>query len=253
MNKLGMALSAEWIKLKFTGIFWLSTAGTLFTNLMILALAIYLPGVTDLVPSAVSSEAEEWVSFHYNGILPMLLPMYIVILCALSVLLENRAESWKMLYALPVEKPVVYVSKLLFVIIAFAVSHGIFWGLMLIIPGVAGFGMDFSMVSWSLLIQLYILTVLSSLGITGAMFWISYYSRGFVLPLAVGIMGFVMARLLNDYNIEAFFFPFSYPALAVESLLKNGEFRIDVVIASLTWGTAFTAGGAYQSYRDFRK
>ncbi len=252
MTKWSGALSAELLKLKGTGIFWLSTVGTVSTNLMIAGLAWYLPQVTDQVSPQVLDNTEAWVRFHYDGILPMLLPMYIVILCALSVLLENKNHAWQRLYALPVPKPVIYVSKLLIVLFAFSFSHGLFWVLMMLIPELAGIGLSGSGLSFSLTGNLMIITIISSAGILGMMFWVSYFSRGFVLPLAAGIVGFVIAQLLSDYNMNAFWFPFSHPRLAVASLLDDQQVRIDVVLGSLLCFLLFLGAGVYQSARDFR-
>ena len=252
MNSYFRAVSAEFVKLKWTGIFWLSTAGAVFTNIMISTLALYLPQITSIIPGEISTDTLSWIRFHYDGILPMLLPMYIVILCALSVRLELKAKGWKMLYAMPVTRSVIYGAKLTLVVFAFAFSHGIFWVLMSMAPSMFGMDMEISTVPFGFLMGLYIITLVSSLGILGMMFFVSYFSRGFVLPLAVGILGFVAAQLFADYSIHATYFPFSMPRIAVRAWLDQQEISGNVLLTSSGCFILFLLLGTFISKREYR-
>ena len=117
----------ELYKLKRSGIFWLTTVGTLVSNLIFLAVAYVMKMIkSDLIESNVMESWESWVNFHYQGILPMLLPMYLVILCALAVHQEKRYRTWKVLAVMPIYPRQVFISKLLIVIFVFVISHLIF-------------------------------------------------------------------------------------------------------------------------------
>jgi hypothetical protein len=215
-------IQAETLKLKHSGALWLATAGTVFTNGMMAVIPFNFPIVSEYLEMAPLESWEGWIRFHYLGILPMLLPMYLVILCALALLMENRSKSWKMLYTLPASKAMVYMSKLKVVAVVFTFSHLLFLVLLVLIPFLTGTSFTSSEVPFYLLFKLAFGTVVSCMGILSLVYLISYFSRSFVLPLAVGILGFVLAQLIEDYNLGGAYFPFSWPRLTTQSIFQGG-------------------------------
>lgn len=212
---------AEAIKLKNSGMLWLSTVGTLFTNLMMAVIPFNFPIISEYLDIDPMGSWEGWMRFHYLGILPMLLPMYLVILSALSLLAENRSKSWKMLYALPAPKAIVYMSKLNVIALVFAFSHLMFLVLMLVVPIFTSPSFASGQLPLILLLKLAVGTILSCMGILSLVYFVSYFTRSFVLPLAVGILGFVLAQLIKDYNLGGRYFPFSWPSMTIELLFRN--------------------------------
>jgi len=212
---------AEAIKLKNSGMLWLSTVGTLFTNLMMAVIPFNFPIISEYLDMDPMGSWEGWIRFHYLGILPMLLPMYLVILSALSLLTENRSRSWKMLYALPVSKAIIYISKLNVIALVFAFSHLLFLVLMVLVPIITGPSFASGELPLILLLKLAFGTILSCMGILSLVYLVSYFTRSFVLPLAVGILGFVLAQLIKDYNLGGSYFPFSWPSLTIEALFQH--------------------------------
>ncbi len=228
---------AEILKLKNSGILWLATLGTITANMLIAFMAMFLPKVSiDDQSIDVSIEGWiPWVEFHYNSIGNMLLPMFLVIICALSILMENRNNSWKHLYSLPVAKGKIYLSKLLVITGVFFLSHLLFVVIMIIIPFTLGLELNLSDMEWGIVVQLYSHTIVASLGILALVFFVSYFSNSLVFPLAVGIMGFVLAQLLNDYDLNASFFPFSLPSLAHSYSLEDDGSIIPTMLVSVLY------------------
>jgi len=220
---------AETIKLKYSGMLWLSTVGTLFTNLMMAVIPFNFPIISEYLEMDPMDSWIGWIQFHYLGILPMLLPMYLVILSALSLLTENRSKSWKMLYALPFSRAVVYIGKLKVVALVFAFSHLLFLILMVLIPFIAGTSFVSNELPFIFLLKLAFGTILSCMGILSLVYLISYFTRSFVLPLAVGILGFVLAQLIKDYNLGGTYFPFSWPSMTIDAFFQNEP------VAQLLW------------------
>ncbi len=200
---------------------WLSTIGTLFTNLMMAVIPFNFPFISEYLDMDPMGSWEGWIQFHYLGILPMLLPMYLVILSALSLLTENRSKSWKMLYALPVPKAIIYISKLKVIALVFAFSHLLFLILMILVPIILEPSFTSETLPLALLLKLAFGTILSCMGILSIVYLIAYFTRSFVLPLAVGILGFVLAQLIEDYNLGGKYFPFSWPSMTIESLFRH--------------------------------
>jgi hypothetical protein len=228
---------AEFIKLKSSGMFWLATAGTVFTNLMMAVIPYNFAIVSEYLELDPLGSWEGWIRFHYLGILPMLLPMYLVILCALALLMENRARSWKMLYALPSSKAMVYLSKLKVVALVFAFSHLLFVLLLVLIPLVMGSPFAQFNPPFDLLMKLGFGTIFSCMGILSLVYFISYFFKSFVLPLAVGILGFVLAQLIKDYHLDGSYFPFSWPSITMDSIFLGqpdwGTLGINLLFLSI--------------------
>jgi len=245
-------IQAELIKLKYSGVLWLSTVGTLFTNLMMAVIPFNFPIVSEYLEMNPVESWEGWIRFHYLGILPMLLPMYLVILCALSLLTENRSKSWKMLYTLPASKSIIYLGKLKIVALVFTFSHLFFLSLMVIIPFLVGPSFISDELPVAFLLKLAFGTIVSCMGILGLVYLISYFFRSFVLPLAVGILGFVLAQLIEDYNLGGAYFPFSWPALTIDSLFQH-QSAWWFLLVSLLFFVAITMLGALLARQDRTK
>jgi hypothetical protein len=241
---------AEGIKLKHSGVFWLSTAGTLFTNLMMGLIPFNFPIIADYLEMDPVGSWEGWIRFHYLGILPMLLPMFLVILCALSILTETRSGSWKMLYSLPIPRSLIYLSKLKVIALVFTFSHILFLLVMSVIPLIVG--LDFEYFPIILLIKLAIGTILSCMGILGILFLVAYYSRSLILQLAVGILGFVLAQLIRDYQLGGEYFPFSWPSLTITAVFdKVSIFKY--LALSMACFLIATIGGMWWTKKDRTK
>jgi hypothetical protein len=252
MFEFSRFLKAEAIKLKFSGVFWLATAGTLCTNLIMAVIPFNFPIISEYLEMAPLDSWEGWFRFHYLGILPMLLPMFLVILCALALLTENRTKSWKILYALPVPKAVIYLSKLLIIGAVFAFSHLLFMALMVLIPLLIGHSFPTEALPIALLFKLAGGTILSCAGILSLVYLASYFFRSFVFPLALGILGFVIAQLIQDYNLGGLYFPFSWPAMTVDAIFK-GEPVADLFLICLVFTAGLLLLGSWLANRDRTK
>ena len=147
----------------------------------------------------------------------------------------------------------VYYSKLKVIFWVFALSHFLFVILLLIIPGFLGLSDNTNSIPVGYALELYIATIVSSLSTLGLVYLVSYYSRSLVLPLAVGILGFVSAQLMRDNGFETIWFPFSHPVLGVKSVLNGLGHRPDVYLNSLIQLGIFTAIGSYLATRDYWK
>ena len=231
----------EFIKLKRSGILILSTLGTVITNLLFLGTSYALESMPVPVKKAALNSWESWIDFHYDGIMPMLLPMYLVILCALSVNQEKRYGTWKLLALLPVKPSSIYLAKLLIVVLIFALSHLIFVLLMILLPYLRHFSWISQPLPAAEIFLRYITTILTSLGTIALVFFISYFSKNVIAPLAAGILGFVLSQLLHDNNIPDWYFPFSLPLHGLDILKSTITFPVLPCLLSLIFLVALTS------------
>jgi hypothetical protein len=230
----------EFIKLKRSGILILSTLGTVITNVLFVGTAFALVSIPDLGQQDVMNSWATWINYHYQGIMPMLLPMYLVILCALSVNQEKRYGTWKLLALLPVKPSSIYLAKLLIVALVFALSHLIFVLLMWLLPYILHFDWISQPFPAEQVSLLYLTTILSSLGTLALVFLISYFSKNFIAPLAAGILGFVLSQLLHDNNIPDLYFPFSLPLEGLDVLKTTTVFPLIQCLISMIFFVLLT-------------
>ena len=241
---LKYGLTNELIKLKHSGIFWLATAGTLVTNLIFVVITIVLNRIeTDLIQNNMTDSWANWVDFHYQGILPMLLPMFLVILCALTFNQEKRYGTWKVLAILPIHPRLIFLSKLIMITLIFTVSHFIFVVLLILLPFLFQFPFVGEAFMFNDILQLFSATILTSLGTIALVYMISYFSQSFVLPLAVGIIGFVISQLLHDHQVLAWYFPFSLPIEGMYQINTSDDFPLNFSAISLSFFALFTLIG----------
>ncbi len=253
MHNYFSALRSEIIKLKNSGVLWLASVGTVITNLIIALIAFNLTKYNDVAIDDPLANWKTWIQFHYDSVLPMMLPMFLVILCALSVLSENRMKMWKVLYTLPISKSMIFLSKFKVISLVYALSHLLFVLLMLIIPFLSNVSFLSQSVPIRTVLLLFVTTILSSLGILGLVYFTSYFSKSFVLPLAIGIVGFVIAQLMRDYNMENYFFPFSIPSLSIDSILTGNGISTFSYVNSLVLLTLFLVLGFRMADMDNSK
>ena len=145
----------------------------------------------------------------------------------------------------------IYLSKLKMVALVFTFSHLLFLILLVLIPLVTGTSFD-SPLPTLLLLKLALGTLVSCMGILCLVYLIAYFTRSLVFPLAVGILGFVLAQLIEDYNLGGSYFPFSWPILTIDSIFQD---RIDwgTLFISLLFLTVVTLLGSILANRDRTK
>ncbi len=240
---------AEILKLKNSGMLWLATVGCLLCNVILAGTGYYLSHTeVALIEIEPINDWESWISWHYKGVSPMLLPMFLVILCALSISLEQRANTWKLLYSLPIPASSIYLMKSLAITLLFASSHLLFAILMVLSPPLLGFAFG-ARPPIQLVFSLYTATVISSLGILGLVYFVSYFSNRFILPLAIGILGFVFAQLLIDNQIEVWWLPFANPASSINGIIDDALSDYLAMINSVLVFLLFSIGGMVNARR----
>lgn len=209
-----ISIWTEMIKTKGSFILWLSLVGTL-ANVALFFLQ-HAFGLADLLP--IHSEATGWTAYienHYAGIAFMMLPLYVIILASLVTFLEHRTNTWVQLYTLPFPPWAYYAGKLLYTLLHFVAAHLLYiigfllsGALLSLIKGDMG-GFDLSHLL--LIGQLAGQTIVSILALLAWQFWISWRFRHFIIPLTIGILGFVGTTLVGASWPYHIFNPYAYP------------------------------------------
>ncbi len=212
IKQLQRSLRAETHKSRNSFAVWLSLAGTVANTLIFFVIQYFN---SDWIEAA---ENPWWgfVNGYYDGVAFMMLPLFVIILCSLVTFMEHRQEMWSNLYTLPLARSNLYWSKKLFTLLLFIAAHLLFVGGVLL----SGLVMGLLRPDTALLqhppdgVQLLTLafqTVWTILGLLAFHFWISWRFTHFILPLLIGILGFVVVSLLGPGWFGNNFILYAYP------------------------------------------
>lgn len=144
---------------------------------------------------------------------------FVVLIASSVVYPEHNGNAWKHLYALPLKKGNFYFSKLLTILVLIALTYLIFFVFGLI----AAYVLDlifpaFGFRKYPPAIGNYSMRLLHSylavVGIVGLHYWLSVRWSSFILPIGIGLLGFIVAIFLifigNRFDL-ATYLPYTYP------------------------------------------
>jgi len=222
MRSFYISLVSEFYKSRKTLAFWA---------------AIILPLVVcGLVSFGFYTNADKILNLHYPpmmlwlryigaalGVMGVLILPFYVIFMAFSVNnIEHKNDTWKTLFAQPLNKLSIYAAKyfyavilvviclFLFGLLSFAFGHL----LQALIPKY-----NFNQYDPSpLLIKFYIKLFLSSLGILSIQFILSLLWGDFLKPMGIGFVGTIMGIITGNLGWKyAYLIPYSHPSLVLSS------------------------------------
>lgn len=236
MKAIWISIWAEIIKTKGSFILWLSLVGTL-ANVSIFFLQHALR-LEELLP--LHSTAGGWTAYienHYAGISFMMLPLYVIILASLVTFMEHRTQTWVHLYTLPFPPWAYYAGKLLYTLLHFIAAHLLFILGMLLSGALLGLFQEdmgpFTGQHLLLIGELAAQTIISILALLSLQFWISWRFTHFIIPLTIGILGFVGTALLGSEWPYQVFNPYAYPTAFMPRHLGLAD--LSLWITNVNW------------------
>lgn len=186
-------------------------------------------------------------TLNVMGILVM--PFYVMFMAFSVNNIEHKNDTWKSLFAQPLNKFSIYTAKYLFAVTL------IFICLFLFATLTYGFGhllqvlvpkYTFSQYNPSnFLINSYSKLFLSSLGILSLQFIFSLIWGDFLKPIGIGFVGTIMGIVAGMVNwTYAYLIPYSLPALALQvTQVKKGKDPLDFeIFAREIWVSLIYAG-----------
>ncbi|UKT63858.1 ABC transporter permease [Pedobacter mucosus] len=236
MRSLYISLISEFYKSRKTLAFWA---------------AILLPLIIcGLITFGFYSSAEKILNLHYPaialwgqysgaalGVMGMLIMPFYVIFMAFSVNnIEHKNDTWKTLFAQPLNKFSIYTAKYLFAVFLIFVCLFLFASLTFIFGHllqilVPQFNFDQYNPS-SILINSYAKLFFSSLGILSLQFILSLVWGDFLKPMGIGFIGTIMGIITASVGWKyAYLIPYSLPTLAMKiTKVKKGGNPLDFQI-----------------------
>jgi len=178
-----------------------------------------------------------------NTGLSLFFPLFIILITSQISRVEYDANSWKQIYTLPLHRGSIYLSKILMTssivllsLISFGIFYYIFGGILtLIYPELFVYKTEVL----STLVNVLLMSGITSFAWVGIQFWASYRWKNMVLPLALGIVGFVAGVILIKWE-HAAYVPFTH-LLFTAKALQTDTFSLlnKVSYLSMAYGFLF--------------
>ena len=233
MRSLYISLVSEFYKSKKTLAFWA---------------AILLPLIIcGLITFGFYSSSEKILNYHYPPIMLwgqycgaalnvmglLVMPVYVIFMAFSVNNIEHKNDTWKTLFAQPLNKFSIYTAKYLYAVGLIFISLFLFASL------TYGFGhllqvlvpkYNFNQYNpLNILINAYTKLFLSSLGILSLQFILSLVWADFLKPMGIGFVGTIMGIITANVGWKyAYLIPYCLPTLSLRiTKVKKGANPLD--------------------------
>ena len=213
MGSFIQGISAEFLKLKATYVFWLAVLVVCFISFI-----VFIGHYID-VNSLANLGTDPWRRTNNTGhaILSIfMLNLYSVLLIGAGMYVENKASGWKLLYSYPKYRTTIFYTKLLTLLLIIGLTIVV---LALLLLGV-GYLLDWFRPEYEFAynspelfsnIKTMLHSFIAVLGVVGIHYFISLLFKNFLVTMAVGIVGFVLGLILGTISSpKALYCPYSY-------------------------------------------
>ena len=228
-------LQSEWLKLRRTPILWLALLSGLTVPLLMTLIYYFNP------EKLIRFSTNPWTELYqiaFNIInLVMIIP-YLVLISASVHQLEQQSDGWKYLYTLPVSRMGIYLAKIVSLIflailpiIVFVLSSqlaGLFLAATQPFYEFQFYPSGIKTISLNLFHS-----AMASLGILGIHFWLGFRFKSYIIPIALGLLGFIISIIVFERWSWAAYFPYSFP-----TSLKS-DTTIFLGLSSVEWRSLF--------------
>ena len=220
-------LQTEWIKIKSTPFMFLIFVATCVVPFFILVPVIFdAHNMTDL-------NKDPW-SIHYTGVFAIfsvfVITPLIIMMTTTCDYVEHQAKANKFRYCTPVTRSQFYFGKAIFLVLMTIIAF-------LILPLVAvlsGYVVDWILPEYEygyyapeLFSRYQFLKpiFIASLGIIGIQYFLTTYFKHFIIPLGIGIVGYIISFILSALNSPlSIWMPYDYPLVVRDlKMFKNEQ------------------------------
>ncbi|TCS95837.1 ABC transporter permease [Hazenella coriacea] len=233
-------LSADWIKMKRTWLVWLTLLGPVF---MLFAQSVNY-GVRADYLLKFGWEGKNSLFFWIFALLGLTLMLGSCILAAMMAGHEHDANAWKQIFALPVSRWQLFISKAIWLCIFIGISA------LLTVVSMGIFGVVVGLpqpIPWVNLTKLIMYPYLATIPILAIQLALSLNMKNQAIPITVGVIGSILGPIFAmDSNPYLHWVPLAYPSLA--DIGQNPEAGMMALYGGLV-GVALILIGAIQFSR----
>lgn len=252
MRSLIISLQSEFYKSRKTLAFWAS----ILLPLVICGLITFgfFSNADKIIKMNYPSQVL-WMTFSGSalGVMGMLILPFYVIFMAFSVNnIEHKNDTWKSLFAQPLNKLSIYAAKYLYAVILIFICLFLF-ALLTFLSGhlLQALNSGFSFNGFSpveILSKIYFKMFLSALGILSLQFIISLVWSDFLKPMGIGFVGVIAGIIAATKGWEhAYLIPYSQPTLALSMTKSKNMDQIftQEIYTSLIYALLFFIAGYF--------
>ncbi|MEL6834431.1 MAG: ABC transporter permease [Bacteroidota bacterium] len=228
--------SSEIIKLKRSAVWYILLLGVALT-----ATGVFIGHLLD-AHNMVKINIDPWDRYFRAALaifnLFIVVP-YTVLLVSAVIFVEQRANAWKYLYTLPFSRGRFFLTKWVLVALLYLVS------ILFLLTGVvlSGYLLDILRPEYEFIYYrpqfAYLLQemghfFLASLGLIGFQYWLSLRFRNILIPLGIGVFGFVFGIIMSVTSQKlALYLPYSLPMIVRDFDMFRNEHIQDSFISGL--------------------
>ncbi len=228
MGRFLNSISAEITKLRYAPIIWLCLLVIGMVTAIIFT-ASYLD--TDSISQLGKNPWRRHLSASVAIFSVFLGVPFAVMLTSTAVFIENHAKGWKYVYSTPRLRSTIFYAKLmaifciiLLVILAIIILNILCaYALDFLLPEI-----EFRHYDMHLFYYLpdYLHALIAMLGVIGIQYFLSLRFKGFLIPMSVGIIAFIVGIIVGSLNKPAaLYYPYSYPNIVKD----HSMFTIDEI------------------------
>lgn len=242
MNTLTFLLrawSAEQIRLKHTWVWKLVLLSPLFVCAMYFCI-FYFEGAHFIKEGQIAWNA--YIGNTSRTVFFLFLPLFIILFTLLNQQLDHQANIRKLTFTLPTPQWAQVLAQWAYGLMLYTFTF--VWYLVLLLfsgwilsqlkPALGFEGLGDSK---------YIVGIfngyLASLGMLALQFVLSYYFKNMIIPLSIGMAGFVSAMVLLQWE-HVIYHPYAYAAFAFLNTSANTGEAVQVFIQPVLFGLAIT-------------
>lgn len=164
---------------------------------------------------------------------------FIILLVSAKAFIEQRANAYKYLYSNPIKRGHIYFYKLFMILFLLLVmvllSTIILVGLSFILEmRYPEFEFSYHSIGIANFFKMNMHSLIASLGIVGIQFFLCMNSKNFMIPLGIGIFGFVLGFILmvtaSKYSA---YLPYEYPMIVKDFGMVNFPHRSESFISGI--------------------
>lgn len=237
MKQLFAVYQTELIKTKHSFALWLTVLGAGFMPSFILF--VYLSEWEQIAAQAKGNPWDELFEMAWKGMGFFFTPFLVVLLICLIFNLDHRANTWKLLFTLPVPKGAIYGAKLLTLMTAILVFYGLYIPFLLLSGLVAGMlfpalGLLSHMPNIGELIVVAGRSFIALQAVLALHFWLSIRLKNMIIPIGFALVSnIVFVALFQGQWPYIIYYPYAFNYLSVAPPPFLGDYATSGAQASL--------------------
>lgn len=219
MKQLLAVYQMELIKTKHSFALWLTVLGAGFMPSFMLF--VYLSNWERIANQAKGNPWDELFEMAWKGMSFFFTPFLVVLLICLLFNLDHRANTWKLLFTLPVSKGSIYGAKLLTLMTAILVFYGLYIPFLLLSGLVAGLlfpalGLLSHMPNVGQLVLVAGRSFIALQAVLALHFWLSIRLKNMIIPIGLALVGnIVFVALFQGQWPYIIYYPYAFNYLSV--------------------------------------